>query len=150
MPCSDSRTITHRMPILELPGNILILNTEIPRPNFQGFRLRIFIIIPKVCILKVYHIMKIFNHVFWGLKSTDGDTDACEEKTSVLPWDPSSINCCCFPSQTSCFSSFCVVGSFSSITVFIPGAELFSLDFQVKHLRCTYRDKVPHCKLDHL
>lgn len=139
MPCSDSRTIIHRMPVLELPGTILILNTEIPRPNFQGFRFRIFLIIPKVCILKVYHIMKIFNHVFWGLKSTDGDTNPCVEKSSVLPWDPSSINCCCLPSQTLCFSSFSV-GSFSSITVFIPGAELFSPAFQVKHLRCTYRD----------
>lgn len=150
VPCSDSRTIIHRMPILELPGNLFILNTEIPRPNFQGFRFRIFIIIPEVCILKVYHIMKIFNHVFWGLKSMDGDTSARVEKTSVFPWDPYSINCCCFPSQTWCFSSFSVVASFSSITVFVPGAGLFSPAFQVKRLRCTHRDQIPHCKLDHL
>ena len=90
MPCSDSRTIIHRMPALELCGNLLILTTEIPGPNFQGFRFRIFIIIPQVCILKVYHIMKIFNHVLWGLKPTDGDTSACVAKTSVLPWDPTA------------------------------------------------------------
>ena len=34
--------------------------------------------------------MKIFNHVFWGLKPMDGDTSACVAKTSVLPWDPTA------------------------------------------------------------